>query len=841
MDRIYAVPTAEITEIEKQHMDFARKLAGECVVLMENDGVLPLKKVGAVALYGNGARQTVKGGTGSGDVYSRNVTTIEQGLTNAGFSVLTGDWLSRYDKKRSDALAQYDRWLQKKSIELQMPSVAVGLYHQPKETAPLPILSEDIQDTDTAIYVIARKSGEGADRFAEKGDYYLFDEEVENLRALAKAYPKLIVLLNVGGVIDMKQMKEIEGINAIVLMGQLGNIGGDAIVDVLLGKVTPSGKLTDSWAGDYADYPSAATFSHNNGNVLDEYYTEGIYVGYRYFDTMKKSPLYCFGYGKSYTEFAFVTECVAVNGNQIHVAVTVTNVGKEYAGKEVIQLYYSAPAGKLVKPQQELIAFGKTNCLSPGESEKIELTVNIVDMASYSEADAAWILEQGNYILRLGNSSRNTQPIALIKLEETVRTLQLKNVLGKSDFPQISVETVKTTRVEEENLQCRFTVHSAEIPRQKAVYQGKRMPFTTEQTRKLTADDVRNGRCTVEELVSQLTVKELAAVCVGTFSSGEVDANVIGGASDSVPGAAGDTTSILKESRGIEGVIFADGPAGLRLTPHFKVSPNGKILSAEENAEGAKDYYQYCTAIPIGWSLAQSWDTKILESAGKMIGREMEQFHIDLWLAPSMNIHRNPLCGRNFEYYSEDPLISGKMAAAITRGVQSNAGKGTSLKHFAANNAEDNRYFQNAHACERALREIYLKGFEITVRESQPFAIMTSYNLINGTHAANSYDLLQSVLRDEWGYEGLVMTDWFASQNMPVITGKNPSDYPISASTGCCYAGNDLQMPGCKQNANDLIKAVETREIIDGYQVTLADLQQCAANIIRVVLKATEK
>jgi beta-glucosidase len=319
-----------------------------------------------------------------------------------------------------------------------------------------------------------------------------------------------------------------------------------------------------------------------------------------------------------------------------------------------------------------------------------------------------------------------------------------------------------------------------------------------------------------------------------------------------VPGAAGDTSSILNDSRKVKNLILADGPAGLRLQPHFKtnlsgeVIPGGWVMSGVEqpfgddvNESNSIDYYQYCTAIPIAWALAQSWNTELIYKAGDVVGLEMEQFGVDLWLAPALNIHRNPLCGRNFEYYSEDPLIAGKTAAFITKGVQSHKGKGTTIKHFAVNNQEDNRFFLNAHVSERTLREIYLKGFEIAVRESQPLSIMTSYNLLNGIHTANRYDLIQSLARDEWGFKGTVMTDWFTSQDVPAITGKFERNYPISASTGCIHAGNDIQMPGCQKNVDDIVEAVNGNKEIDGYKITKADLQYCTANILRVVAECS--
>jgi beta-glucosidase len=379
-------------------------------------------------------------------------------------------------------------------------------------------------------------------------------------------------------------------------------------------------------------------------------------------------------------------------------------------------------------------------------------------------------------------------------------------------------------------------------------YTEEKKPLTDNRKEKLVIDDIVKGNCSVEEFVAQLSVEELAQVCVGHYTA--ENASVIGNASSAVPGAAGDTTYILNESRGMKNLIMADGPAGLRLQPIFKTYKNGELVPGGElmgdsytpfpNDLDEKDvvtYYQYCTAIPIGWALAQSWNMDILQEIGDMVGTEMEQFGVDLWLAPALNIHRNPLCGRNFEYYSEDPLISGKSAAAITKGVQKHHGKGTTIKHFAANNQEDNRFFTNAHISERALREIYLKGFEIAVKESQPFSIMTSYNLINGIHSANHYDMLQGIVRDEWGFEGMFMTDWCTSQDVSGFSVVSEPKYPISASTGCIYSGNDLQMPGCKKNVDDIIEAIEENKEYDGYKITLGELQYCAVKIIKILVK----
>ena len=328
------------------------------------------------------------------------------------------------------------------------------------------------------------------------------------------------------------------------------------------------------------------------------------------------------------------------------------------------------------------------------------------------------------------------------------------------------------------------------------------------------------GKSPINEVINAMTLEEKAHLVIGTGMAGfSGDSAVIGKTKKLVPGAAGTTYPI--ERLGIPAVVLADGPAGLRIDP---------------TREGDSTTY-YCTHFPIGTLLASTWNQELVENVGKAIGNEVLEYGADVLLAPALNIHRNPLCGRNFEYYSEDPYVSGKIAAAMTKGVQKHRGKGTTIKHFAVNNQEDNRYFVNAHVSERALREIYLKGFEIAVREAQPLSIMTSYNLLNGIHTANSHDLIQGMARDEWGFKGVVMTDWFTSQGMPMITGKFKPAYPISASTGCIYAGNDIQMPGCQKNVDDIVEAVKTGKEIDGYKITKADLQFNAANVIRVVAR----
>lgn len=848
---IFASRSNAVEEREIRHTKRARNLAAECVVLLENNGVLPLDQGKAIALYGAGVRHTVRGGTGSGDVNVRSIVTVEEGFKNAGFSIVSNAWLDREDARLAQTKADYAAFVKEEAKKTGLPEIAIYFNEPYKEGQPELVQASDIsQETDTAIYVISRNSGEGADRLDEAGDYYLYESEYESIAFLAKSYEKTIVILNIGGVMDLSKLKSIDGVDAIVLMVQLGNVGGDAICDVLTGKITPSGKTTDTWACNYMDYPSSAKFSYHD-SLDDEYYEDGIYVGYRYFDSFEIPSVYPFGYGLSYTSFKIDVTEVIIDKTSARVHATVKNTGDIYSGKEVVQVYISAPQGDLDKPYQELVGFKKTALIAPGKEEEIDICFPLERLASYSAKTASWVIEAGDYIVRVGNSSKDTERVAVLHFAETVVTEKCQNIMKLDcDLKEIKPNVVSRCNKDDgqrEALEL-IKVDTKAFSTKVNTYQEKRIEYKTDKEQLLTARDVLENNCTVEELVAQLSVQELAELCVGTMRAGE--GSIVGNASHNVPGAAGDTSSIVKETRGVKNMILADGPAGLRLQQHFKTDLEGNVIPGgagfgdlvsgfddKWNESNSIDYYQYCTAIPIGWALAQSWSEESVIAAGEMIGAEMEQFGIDIWLAPALNIHRNPLCGRNFEYYSEDPLVAGTMASAMTRGVQSHNGKGTCIKHFAANNQEENRYFVNAHISERALREIYLKGFELCVKETQPFSLMTSYNLINGTHTANSHDLLQRALRDEWGFEGTVMTDWFTSQDIPQLTGKHSHIYPISASTGCIYAGNDMQMPGCQKNVDDIIDAVNTGKELDGYVITKADLQFNAANVIRVALK----
>lgn len=774
MNVMAASTSNDVSQRELDHMALSREAATQGMVLLENrNQALPIASSGSIALWGGGACNTVKGGTGSGDVNQRQTVSVYQGFQNAGYQITTTEWLDAYVAANNTSIGR--------DTELTDADLEAGAAN----------------GTDTAVYVISRTSGEFRDR--TRSDFELTDVEVTNIRKMAERFENSIVLLNVGGMMDTGFIREIEELDSVLLMSQAGMEGGNAVVEVLNGKVTPSGKLTDTWALQYEDYPASETFAGNDGDSLQEDYTEGIYVGYRYFDTFGKDVAYEFGYGKSYTDFDITVNDVRADADEVSVDVTVANIGDTYSGKEVVQVYFSAPDGSLEKPYQELAAYAKTDSLAPGASQDLTIRYATTEMSSYDEARVSYIMEPGDYIIRVGNSSRNTQVAAVLKLNGLAITEQLSNQLeADKGIEELSKEGAEPITYEGEaeeianalvvNLKAsKLRLHDGIND---SIYDDETIttyvPVGTDQSTLPVSGradeyeqvveevevvegakllDVYNGTITMEQFVAGMSYEELGNITNGASSS-TVSGPVIGAQANSVRGAAGETTGLYYDSYGIPNIVLADGPAGIRITQQY--------------TQNETTYYQFCTAWPIGTMLAQTWDAAVVQSVAEAIGKEMEEYGVTLWLAPGMNIHRDPLCGRNFEYYSEDPLIAGTMAAAATRGVQSTPGIGVTLKHFAANNQETNRNSQNNTISERALREIYLKGFEIAVKSAQPMAIMTSYNKINSEWAAGSYDLCTDITRGEWGFHGLIMTDWGAS----------------APKYQSMHAGNDLIMPG---------------------------------------------
>ncbi len=820
----------EIQPWEMKHRQIAREAAAEGIVLLKNeDHVLPLKEGSAVALYGAGAGRTIKGGTGSGDVNERERVSIWQGMKNAGYEITSEDWIRSYDEIYEKARQNWKNDIVKRAGG---NGGEVLNFFDVYSTTPFimptgdPVKKPaDGENTDTAIYVISRVAGENADRNTAGGDYYLKEDEHQMLTDICAYYKDVIVVVNAGGQVDLSFMDEFENIKALLAIVQPGMEGGNAFADVISGKVNPSGKLVDSWAYKYEDYPNAATFSHNNGNVEKEFYEEGIYVGYRYFDTFKVPVRYGFGFGLSYTAFSMGNYKVekAEKENGIKVSVCVKNTG-DVAGKEVVQAYVSLPGGKLEKEAHCLAAYAKTELLQPGQEQTVTLEIPAERLTSYDEENAAYILEKGFYGICVGNSLESAELIGGAQLDETAVVEKVKNLFAEQDeMKELEQETGKTSQRE-------AAQKSMAAEKQLPVLEMKAADFETKEVVYKKNSELADPEAM--EFVNTLSVEELINLAAG--DPGKAQGGNLGAAGISVPGSAGETHRCAIE-KGLASIVLADGPAGLRLMKYYHVN-EGKIVSMpfEFSLEGGifydgatdlpgERYYQYCTAIPVGTMLAQTWNTGLIEKVGAMIGKEMERFNVTLWLAPGMNIHRNPLCGRNFEYYSEDPYIAGTIAAAMTNGVQSNYGCGTTIKHFACNNQEDNRMGSDSILSERTIRELYLKGFEIAVKESQPLSIMTSYNLINGVHAANNYDLCTDVARNEWGFQGAIMTDWTTTEKDETCT-----------ASGCMRAGNDLVMPGCFGDHDNMKKELEAGTL------KIEDLKACIARLVSVIWKSNQ-
>lgn len=779
-----------MNQYEKQALEQLRPYLGECTVLLKNNGDFPLNGPCAIGIYGRGVRHTLKGGTGSGEVNSRFFVTVEEALEKEGFTITSKKWLDEYDEVLKKARVDFIEEIKARAKQKHTMAVMEGMGAVMKEPEQELALNED---DEVAIYVLSRICGEGNDRTFEKGDFLLNDSEVRDILYLNEHCQKFILVLNVGGPVDLSPVNEVKN---ILVLSQLGVETGFALSDVLLGKQNPSGKLTTTWTSlnEVPDIPF--------GNIDDTNYTEGIYVGYRYFDTLKKDVLYPFGYGLSYTDFEIKALDFKVEKDIVSVDVEVKNIGK-YTGKETVELYVSCPQGKLGKVYQNLAAYAKTDLLEVKGKQKLTLTFSMRSLASYDEKAASYLLEKGSYVLRLGKSSRETEVIGAVDLEEDVVLKKARNLLGDPGF-------------KDQVFECGYDDDLSKV---------KHLSLDPKDLKEEIVDYDQEYQ--IDEAITRLSDESLAYLNIGAFGKGM--ASVIGWASTSVAGAAGESSD-KADLEGLKPLVMADGPAGLRISPLYYEDKKGihsygptmpetilefmpKILQklmggTPKLKKGTVLKEQYTTAIPIGTAIAQSFNDDFAILCGDIVGNEMEIFKIDLWLAPALNIHRHILCGRNYEYYSEDPLVSGKMAAAITKGVQKHPGKGATIKHYAVNNQETNRYTTNSNVSERALREIYLKGFEICVRDSQPLALMTSYNLLNGVHTNEHRGLCYDVLRKEYGFKGLIVTDWEVAA-MP--TGKKK--YRMPDSDKVALAGGNLYMPGSSADLKKVQKALKDKSL----------------------------
>ncbi len=797
---------------EKENIERLRPYLAECTVLLKKNGAFPLDGPCSIFAAGSGIRDTVKGGTGSGEVNSRYFVNIEQGLKDAGFTITNPFWSDMYKAFNDKARRDFITGIRKKAFRERTNPISASMgavMKQPEYIIPIDY------SADAAIYVVSRISGEGNDRLAEKGDFMLTDSEVRDILALDKNYDRFMLVINAGGPVDLSPVMEVGN---ILVLSQLGVETGSALADIMLGKAYPSGKLATTWAA-VEDQCTAGDF----GDRDDTRYREGIYVGYRFFDSFGLDTLFPFGYGLGYTDFSVGKASVKVNGPDVEVSARITNKGK-YKGKETLQIYVSCPHGRLDRESKSLAGFAKTDELDPGKSRTVKAGFDVRDLAGFDTRSASYILEKGEYIILAGTDSASAKPAAVLTLDEDFTVLKSERLFDGADFNDLRGFDSRDYDID------KLPVYSLDLSG--CVTEGLREKNSAEM-----AALVPDG----------LTGEELAVINVGDFKAkGLSIASIIGEASMGVAGAAGESCRRFMD-KGIDSIVMADGPAGVRISKRYYEDKKGKhsigstlpetmldmfpgllrkLLDREPKEKKGRVFReQYCTAIPIATAIAQSWNTDFAEICGDIVGGEMDIFGIDLWLAPALNIHRNVLCGRNFEYFSEDPLISGKFAAALTRGVQKHPGRGVTIKHYAANNQETNRYANNSIIIERALREIYLKGFGICIRESDPMAVMTSYNLLNGEHTSESRELAEVLFR-EFGFDGLIMTDWVVGGDMLLAKG---SKYGTPDAAKVAAAGCSLFMPGNKGDYAQIIEGLKKGTVSE------QQLRENAGRIIHVI------
>lgn len=760
----------------KELETLSKAAACEGIVLIKNSkGTLPYKKGDTVSVFGRIQREYYKSGTGSGGLVNvKHKTNIVDSLRNGGVVDINEELASFYDSfvkehpfEKGNGWGQ-EPWCQEEA-EIEDETI--------KKAA---------QVSEKALIIIGRTAGEDKDNSNTEGSYLLAEKERRLIAKVCRYFERVTVVLNVGNIMDMTWAEEY-GVDSVLYVWQGGQCGGAAAADVLCGKATPCGKLSDTIAYSIDDYPSTANF----GDPIENHYTEDIYVGYRYFETFAKDRvLYPFGFGLSYTDFEVKTDA-SENGGIITVKTAVTNVG-EYDGKEVVQVYFEAPQGKLGKPTRQLIGFEKTKLLKKGDTCTIEIHLNITDMASYDDSGASghkncYVLENGDYSIYVGTDVRSAKKVLTYAVKETYVTKFCTECLT----PTIPFERLKPDenfkKVYEPVPQRTYSVSdriNKNLP--------KEIPYTGDRNIKL--GDVKTGKHTIEEFVAQLNDDELSCIVRGEgMNSPKVTAGTgccFGGVTD----------ELLRY--GIPEVCGTDGPSGIRMDSGMLATsmPNGVCLACTFNRELVKELYEY-------------------------EGVEMTAYKIDVLLGPGINIHRNPLNGRNFEYFSEDPYLTGEMAASASNGL-GGAGVYCVIKHFVANNQEYKRHDNNSVLSERAIREIYALPFEIAIRKGGAKSVMTSYNFVNGEHAATCYDLTTTLLRGDFAFDGFVMTDWWAKTNsLDGTVSANDTASMVKAQNDAFMVVSDAKTYA------DTIKD----SLASGY-LKRAELQRCAVNICRFVM-----
>lgn len=770
----------------KEYLQTAREMVTEGCILLENkENALPLRENEKVSVFGRIQTHYYKSGTGSGGMVNvTKVTGILEGLRESERVVLN-----------EELIKEYVEWEKENPFD-----EGVGWGTEPWSQPEMPLEEETVakarEFSDTAIVIIGRTAGEDKDIQDIPGAYRLSELEMEMLTKVRAAFPKMIVLLNIGSLIDLNYFDECKP-DALMIVWQGGMVGGSGTADVLTGKVSPSGKLTDTVAYALEDHPSHLYFGDKDRN----FYSEDIFVGYRYFETFAKQRVrYPFGYGLSYTDFA--VQCKDAENQpkekQVVLKVAVKNIGS-VSGKEVVQVYGQAPQGQLGKAERVLASFGKTGELQPGEEEILSLTVSYDALASYDDEGitghpSAFVMEEGEYVLYVGGNVRTAQKAFAFAIEETLVLEQLEKAL----WPVLPLKKMRPV-ADGEGWKAVLTEGAvSDIEEEKRRLDGMPAEIPQNFTTNYQLKDVRDGKVTMDQFIAQLTDDDLACIVRG---EGMGSALVTPGTAS----AFGGVSPHLREL-GIPCVCCDDGPSGMRLD------------------SGEKAF-----SLPCGTMIASSFNEALTEKLYSYTSLEMVANKVECLLGPGMNIHRHPLNGRNFEYFSEDPFMTGKMAGACLRGLNIYGVTGT-VKHFCGNNQEYSRLDVDAVISERALREIYLKGFEMVVKAKEATSVMTTYGAVNGLWTAGSYDLNTVILRNQWGFEGVVMTDWWAKINTRTEEARKTN------FAAMVRAQNDLYMVCADSTVND--HGDNTIESLENGSLERAELQRCAANICRFAMNS---
>lgn len=759
----------------------AREAVTEGIVLLRNEGnVLPLKSKAKAAVFGRNQFHYYKSGTGSG------------GLVNTNHIVSILEALEKELQINPRVRAQYEEWLEEHPFDTGS-GWACEPWFQEEMSLTQELVDTAAKESDIAIIMLGRTCGEDKDNKAEDGSYYLTQTEREMLRLVCGSFEKTVVLLNIGNVIDMKWV-DVYRPEAVLYVWQGGQEGGKGTADVLMGKVSPSGKLTDTIAQSIDDYPAAKNF----GDEICNRYEEDIYVGYRYFETFARDKVvYPFGFGLSYTNFLVETEQMEVNEDKVCFSTRVMNTGN-CPGKEVVQVYCEAPQGRLGKASRSLCGYAKTKTLHPGECEILKIYIPTYYLSSYDDSGitgykSCYVLEEGEYVFYMGTDVRSAVRAGSFQLPDIMVLEQLKEAMA----PVKHLKRIKP-KLQDGKLKISYeqaSVRTLDLKERIEKNRPAEVPYTGDKGHKLW--DVSEGRVGMKEFIAQLSDEELFCIVRG---EGMCSPKV-------TPGTAGAFGGVTKEllNYGIPVGCCADGPSGIRMdcgTLAFSM-PNGTCLACTFNDELVKELYEFA-------------------------GLELRKNHIDTLLGPGMNLHRHPLNGRNFEYFSEDPLLTGRMAAAQLKGMHKYRVTGT-IKHFACNNQEYKRDQAETVISERALRELYLKGFEIAVKEGEAYSIMSTYGPINGFWTASNYDLLTTILREEWKFKGLVMTDWWAKGN------EEGEQAFMTNITAMIRSQNDLYMVTSDSKGNS--NCDNAREGLATGVVTRAEFQRSAENIFKVLMK----